>query len=168
MSMYLLLASNYIFILRNETIHIFFRLLINYVIYHSYRQIMNKNTSIMASVIAVAGILTLSVLAHLAFAQVSPVVSADRRYVRLTPCRMSVADPPKQGTGMDGSSHIAIGGGGECMSGGAGGTGGEGGQGGTNFVKHTGKNADIDQDANGGKSNGGYGGNANGGNGSIR
>jgi hypothetical protein len=124
---------------------------------------MNNNTSI---TMAVAGILTLSVLAHLAFAQVSPVVSADRRFVRLTTCPMSVADPPKQG--MDGNSHIAIGGGGECMSGGAGGAGVEGGQGGTNFVKDTDKKADVDQDANGGKSNGGYGGNANGGSGSIR
>ena len=77
-------------------------------------------------------------------------------------------DPLKQSTGGLGSTHIAIGGGGECMSGGAGGAGGEGGLGGTNFVKHTEKNADIDQDANGGKSNGGYGGNANGGSGSIR
>ena len=42
--------------------------------------------------------------------------------------------------------------------------GGEVGQGGTNFVKDTDKKADVDQDANGGKSNGGYGGNANGGN----
>ncbi len=48
------------------------------------------------------------------------------------------------------------------------GAGGEGGQGGTNFVKDTDKNADVDQDANGRKSNGGYGGNANGGDGVIR
>jgi hypothetical protein len=54
------------------------------------------------------------------------------------------------------------------MSGGAGGAGGEGGQGGTNFVKDTDRKADVDQDANGGYSNGGYGGNANGGSGSIR
>ena len=77
-------------------------------------------------------------------------------------------DPLKQSTGGETSTHIAIGGGGECMSGGAGGAGGEGGQGGTNFVKDTGKNADVDQKANGGKSNGGYGGNANGGDGLIR
>ncbi|HXX98667.1 MAG TPA: hypothetical protein VEL11_16315 [Candidatus Bathyarchaeia archaeon] len=69
---------------------------------------MNKITSVMSAVIAIAGILTLSVLAHHAFAQ------------------------------------------------------------GTNFVKDTGKKVDVDQDANGGDSNGGYGGNANGGNGSIR
>jgi hypothetical protein len=77
-------------------------------------------------------------------------------------------DPPKQSTGGEGNTHTAIGGGGECMSGGAGGAGGEGGQGGTNFVKDTDRKADVYQDANSGKSNGGYGGNANGGSGSIR
>ena len=42
----------------------------------------------------------------------------------------------RSNTGGLGSTHIAIGGGGECMSGGAGGAGGEGGQGGTNFVRY--------------------------------
>jgi len=60
-------------------------------------------------------------------------------------------DPPNQSTGGEGNTHIAIGGGGECMSGSAGDAGGEGGQGGIDFVKDTGKNADVDQDANGGK-----------------
>jgi hypothetical protein len=54
------------------------------------------------------------------------------------------------------------------MSGGAAGAGGEGGQAGTNIVKDTQKDTDANQEANGGKSNGGYGGNANGGYGSIR
>ena len=75
--------------------------------------------------------------------------------------------PPKQGTGMDGS-HTAIGGGGECMSGGAAGAGGEGWKAGTNIVKDTQKDKDAKQEANGGKSNGGYGGNANGDDGLIR
>jgi hypothetical protein len=90
---------------------------------------------------AVAGILTLAVLTvgmHQAFA--------------------SLADDNKQN---DKDIKVALGGNGG--SGGAGGAGGEGGTGGTNFVKDTRKKADVDQDANGGNSNGGHGGNANGG-----
>ena len=151
---------------------------------------MNKNTSIMAAAIAVAGILTLAVmtmpLQHHAFAQecpnggypiggncVNPNCDPPQQSTGGTtsdpPKSQSLAgDPPKQSTGGDGNTHAAIGGGGECMSGGAGGAGGEGGQNGTNLVKDTDKNADVYQDANGGKSNGGYGGNANGGDGLIR
>ena len=147
---------------------------------------MNKNTSV---TMAVAGILTLAVmtmsLQHHAFAQCSsgttPAVSSvgiicvplcdppqQSTGVKVSTPNANEWDPLKQSTGGQGSTHIAIGGGGECMSGGAGGAGGEGGQGGTNFVKDTDKNADVDQKANGGKSNGGYGGNANGGDGLIR
>ncbi|HYA85028.1 MAG TPA: hypothetical protein VEH06_16515 [Candidatus Bathyarchaeia archaeon] len=75
-------------------------------------------------------------------------------------------DPPQHGVEVN--NHTAIGGSGECMSGGAAGAGGEGGQAGTNIVKDTQKDTDANQEANGGKSNGGYGGNANGGYGSIR
>jgi hypothetical protein len=169
-------------------LELFFRPLINYVIYHNYRQIMNKNTSVMAAALAVAGILTLAVmtmpLQHHAFGQ--QLVRCPNGEIVNAPeeCQIVSCDPPstgvkestananewnslKQSTGGEGSTH-AIGGGGECMSGGAGGAGGEGGLGGTNFIKDTDRNADVDQDANGGKSNGGYGGNANGGSGSIR
>ena len=75
-------------------------------------------------------------------------------------------DPPQHGVEVN--NLTAIGGSGECMSGGAAGAGGEGGQAGTNIVKDTQKDTDANQEANGGKSNGGYGGNANGGYGSIR
>jgi hypothetical protein len=146
---------------------------------------MNNNASI---TMAVAGILTLAAmtmpLQHHAFGQ--QVLCPNGKVVNAPEeCQIVSCDPPstgvkestpnanewdplKQSTGGEGSTHIAIGGGGECMSGGAGGAGGEGGQGGTNFVKDTGKNVDVDQKANGGKSNGGYGGNANGGDGLIR
>jgi hypothetical protein len=142
---------------------------------------MNKNTSIMAAALAVAGILTLAVmtLQHHAFAQACPngllvptsagIICVPSGCPPPTPVLTVLpSDPPNQSTGGEGSTHIAIGGGGECMSGGAGGAGGEGGQGGTNFVKDTDRKADVHQDANGGDSNGGYGGNANGGNGSTR
>jgi hypothetical protein len=104
---------------------------------------MNKNTSVTMAA-AIAGILTLAVLTvglHQAFA----------------------------GGGDDKSKNditkVAVGGNGG--SGGAGGAGGEGGAGGTNVVKEAGKKSDVDQDANGGNSNGGHGGNANGGNADI-
>jgi len=129
---------------------------------------MNKYTSVMAAALTVAGILTLAVitltLQHHAFAQECP----NGGYPIGGNCVNPNCDPPQQSTGGEGYTHTAIGGGGECMSGGAGGAGGEGGQGGTNFVKDTDRKADVYQDANGGKSNGGYGGNANGGSGSIR
>jgi hypothetical protein len=142
---------------------------------------MNNNASV---TMAVAGILTLAVmtmtLQHHAFAQrcpsgQTPVLSSigfvcvpcdppqQSAGVESTP-NANEWDPLKQSTGGHGSTHVAIGGGDECMSGGAGGAGGEGGQGGTNFVKDTDRKADVYQDANGGKSNGGHGGNANGGN----
>jgi hypothetical protein len=145
---------------------------------------MNKYTSVMAAALTVAGILTLAVitltLQHHAFAQECPnggyPIDGNCVNPNCDPPQQSTGvkestvagDPPKQSTGGEGNTHTAIGGGGECMSGGAGGAGGEGGQGGTNFVKDTDRKADVYQDANGGKSNGGYGGNANGGSGSIR
>jgi hypothetical protein len=141
---------------------------------------MNKNISIMTASIAAAGILTIAVFAHAAFAQdtsesdsvcdsgnfVTKVIFLpDPTFQSDPPKSQSLTgDPPKQSMGGEESTHIAIGGGGDCMSGGAGGAGGEGGQGGTNFVKHTDRKADVDQHANGGKSNGGNGGNANDGN----
>jgi hypothetical protein len=96
---------------------------------------MNKNTSVMAAAIAIAGILTLAVLAHQAFAG------------------NFCCDDDK-------NKQTAVGGNGG--SGGAGGAGGEGGQGGKNVAEDN--KAKIDQDANGGYANGGHGGNANGGN----
>ena len=106
---------------------------------------MNKNTSIiMAS--AVAAILALGVVAvtipHQAFAGSS------------NPC----CDPQQPEKKID-VTKVAVGGNGG--SGGAGGAGGEGGNGGHNDAKDN-KNK-VDQDANGGDSNGGHGGNANGG-----
>jgi len=104
---------------------------------------MNKNTSvIMAS--AVAAILALGVVAvtipHQAFAGDS---------------NMCCDPQPEKKI-----EKVFIGGNGG--SGGAGGAGGEGGNGGHNDSKDAKKN--VDQDANGGSSNGGYGGSANGGN----
>ncbi len=147
---------------------------------------MNKNTSV---TMAVAGILTLAVmtmsLQHHAFAQGTcppgqiplatsigfqcfPTCDPPQQQSTGVNPNANEWDPLKQSTGGLGSTHIAIGGGGECMSGGAGGAGGEGGQAGTNLVKDTDRKADVYQDANGGKSNGGYGGNVNGGDGLIR
>ncbi|MFY9799068.1 MAG: hypothetical protein WAM42_25840 [Candidatus Nitrosopolaris sp.] len=111
---------------------------------------MNKKTSVtMAAAIAVAGILTLAVLAvaipHQAFAASSN----------------ACADPQDK---KQQSNEIAIGGNGG--SGGAGGAGGEGGAGGVNIVKTSASlssSGSIDQKANGGDANGGHGGNANGG-----
>ena len=111
---------------------------------------MNKNTS-MAAVGALAGILTLAVLAvaipHQAFAGSS------------NPCCDN--NDKKQE-----SKQVATGGNGG--SGGAGGAGGEGGAGGANVVKDTTSkcccgSGSVDQKANGGDANGGHGGNANGG-----
>lgn len=96
---------------------------------------MNNRSITTAAVIAVAGILTLAVLA--------------------------VAIPNHAFADDKQSTKIAIGGTGG--SGGAGGAGGEGGQGGKNISEDNEK-AKIDQDANGGNANGGHGGNANGGN----
>jgi hypothetical protein len=108
---------------------------------------MNKNTSvIMAS--AVAAILALGVVAvtipHQAFAGSS------------NPC----CDPQQQPEKKIDVTKVAVGGNGG--SGGAGGAGGEGGNGGHNDNKDS-KKSNVDQDANGGDSNGGHGGNANGG-----
>jgi hypothetical protein len=103
---------------------------------------MNKNTSVtMAAAIAVAGILTLAVLAHQAFAGSSNFCCDNN-------------DKKQE------SKQVAIGGNGG--SGGAGGAGGEGGQGGKNVAEENQK-AKVDQEANGGYANGGHGGNANGG-----
>jgi hypothetical protein len=141
-----------------------------------------KNTSIMAGAISVAvGILAFAVMtmplqpSHAVTCRGGEVVpfpsecpeaqvqNASCGGVRGEPITQAMSvDPPKHG--VEGNNHIAIGGGGECMSGGAGGAGGEGGQAGTNIVKDTQKDKDAYQDANGGKSNGGYGGNASGGN----
>ena len=107
---------------------------------------MNKNTSVTMAA-AVAGILTLAVLTvglHQAFAG---------------------SEDEKKNNNKNDITKVAVGGNGG--SGGAGGAGGEGGAGGTNFVKDAGKKTDVDQDANGGNSNGGHGGNANGGNADI-
>jgi hypothetical protein len=106
---------------------------------------MNKNTSITMAA-AVAGILTLAVLTvglHQAFAGGDDGMKKKQEEV----------------------TKVAVGGNGG--SGGAGGAGGEGGAGGTNLVKDLGKQSDVDQDANGGNSDGGHGGNANGGNADI-
>ena len=117
---------------------------------------MNKNTSVtIAAAIAVAGILTLAVLAHQAFAGSSnPCCDNNNK-----PCCDN--DNNKQ-------TSVAIGGNGG--SGGAAGAGGEGGHGGANAVDITSKSCCkssdgmVDQKANGGDANGGHGGNANGGN----
>ena len=123
---------------------------------------MNKNTSVtMAAAIAVAGILTLAVLAvaipHQAFAGVS------------NPCCDNNDKKPccDNNDKKQESKQVAIGGNGG--SGGAGGAGGEGGHGGKNVVDITSKSCckssdgSVDQKANGGDANGGHGGNANGG-----
>ncbi|MFZ0222900.1 MAG: hypothetical protein WAM42_14545 [Candidatus Nitrosopolaris sp.] len=115
---------------------------------------MNKNTSVtMAAAIAVAGILTLAVLAvaiqHQAFAGSS------------NPCCDNNNNKCCDNNNKQPSKEVATGGNGG--SGGAGGAGGEGGQGGKNVAEENQK-AKVDQDANGGYANGGHGGNANGGN----
>ena len=116
---------------------------------------MNKNTSVtMAAAIAVAGVLSLAVLAvaisHQAFAQA---YNQGRDNDHNKCCDNDHNKQP--------SKEVATGGNGG--SGGAGGAGGEGGQGGKNVAEDN-KKAKIDQDANGGYANGGHGGNANGGN----
>jgi hypothetical protein len=113
---------------------------------------MNKNTSVTMAA-AVAGILTLAVMTiglHQAFAD------DGNNQKCCDNNNQKCCDPKNQET-----TKVAVGGNGG--SGGAGGAGGEGGAGGTNLVKDTVKKADVDQDANGGNSNGGHGGNANGG-----
>lgn len=116
---------------------------------------MNKTSVTMAA--AVAGILTLAVLTvglRQAFADGNNNCCC---------CNNNCCDPnDKKQQKQEEITKVAVGGNGG--SGGAGGAGGEGGAGGTNLVKDSGKKADVDQDANGGNSNGGHGGNANGGN----
>jgi|SRR6516164_5066734 hypothetical protein len=110
---------------------------------------MNKNTTITMAA-AVAGILTLAVLTvglHKAFAGGSGCCCCDDN---------------NKDKKQEKKEIIKVAVGGKGGSGGAGGAGGEGGEGGTNVNKDT-KKADVDQDANGGESNGGHGGNANGG-----
>jgi hypothetical protein len=150
---------------------------------------MNKNASVtMAAAMTVAGILTLAVLTiaiqHQAFADTQGQGSKCCEPQQPPKC-CEPQQPPKCCDNNDNnkkqeSKEVAVGGNGG--SGGAGGAGGEGGQGGKNVAEDSGKKmgddscnccckdpgkTKIDQDANGGKSNGGKGGNANGGDGLI-
>src|SRR5215469_12910816 len=131
---------------------------------------MNKNTSVtMAAAIAVAGVLSLAVLAvaisHQAFAQAYN-QGRDNDHNK---CCDNDHNKCCDNDNKQPSKEVATGGNGG--SGGAGGAGGEGGQGGKNVAEDNGKsscckgaNTKLDQDANGGYANGGHGGNANGGN----
>jgi|SRR5215467_15162415 len=131
---------------------------------------MNKNTSVtMAAAIAVAGVLSLAVLAvaisHQAFAQAYN-QGRDNDHNKCcdndhNKCCDNDHNKCCDNDNKQPSKEVATGGNGG--SGGAGGAGGEGGQGGKNVAEDN-KKAKIDQDANGGYANGGHGGNANGGN----
>jgi hypothetical protein len=157
----LLLISKYIFILRNQAVHPLVRIILptfNILCYSKELSTkMNKNTSVTMAA-AIAGILTLAVMTiglHQAFAD------DGNNQKCCDNNNQKCCDPKNQET-----TKVAIGGNGG--SGGAGGAGGEGGAGGTNLVKDQSvKKADVDQDANGGNSNGGHGGNANGGHADI-